>query len=174
MYDAKRSGADLAEQVGRRLGLTVEETAHVRRAASLHDIGKVAIPDAILHAPRKLSPEEWIYMRQHTIIGERIIATAPEMAPVAEIVRSSHERYDGGGYPDELAGEDIPLGARIVAVCDSYEAMTTDRAYRAAMPEWQAREELVRCSGGQFDPRVVEAFLAVVTERSASSQLAAA
>ncbi len=204
MYDAKRSGrpstaervhqvllsvqgehdgelhdhvvevADLAEQVGRRLHLTTEEIAHVRRAAALHDIGKVAIPDAILHAPRKLTPEEWGYMRQHTIIGARIIAAAPELAPVADIVRSSHERYDGAGYPDGVAGGDIPLGARIIAVCDSYEAMTTNRAYRAAMPDWQAREELMRCSGSQFDPRVVEAFLAVVGARPARGVLAAA
>jgi HD-GYP domain-containing protein (c-di-GMP phosphodiesterase class II) len=104
-------------------------------------------------------------MRLHTIIGARIIAAAPEMAPVADIVRSSHERYDGGGYPDGLAGENIPLGARIVAVCDSYEAMTTTRAYRAAVPDWRARAELVRCAGSQFDPRVVDAFLAVVGDR---------
>jgi diguanylate cyclase (GGDEF)-like protein/putative nucleotidyltransferase with HDIG domain len=165
LHDHVVGVADLAEQVGHRLALETAEIAHVRRAAALHDIGKVAIPDAILHAPRKLTPEEWGYMRQHTIIGARIIAAAPEMAPVADIVRSSHERYDGGGYPDGLAGENIPLGARIVAVCDSYEAMTTTRAYRAAVPDWRARAELVRCAGSQFDPRVVEAFLAVVGDR---------
>jgi two-component system, cell cycle response regulator len=153
--------ADLAERVGRELGLDDDVIAHVRRAAALHDVGKVAIPDEILHAPRKLTEDEWVYMRQHTIIGARIIGAAPELLPVAEIVRSSHERYDGGGYPDKLAGEEIPLGSRIVAVCDSWDAMTTTRAYRGAMPVSEALAELERCAGTQFDPRVVAAFRAV-------------
>jgi diguanylate cyclase (GGDEF)-like protein/putative nucleotidyltransferase with HDIG domain len=154
--------AHLAEQVSRALGLDDADVAHVRRAAALHDVGKIAIPDAILHAPRKLTEDEWEYMRQHTLIGARIIGAAPEMQPVAEIVRSSHERWDGGGYPDALAGEDIPLGARIVSVCDSFDAMTTTRAYRAAMPVEEALAELDRCAGTQFDPRVVAAFRAVL------------
>jgi diguanylate cyclase (GGDEF)-like protein/putative nucleotidyltransferase with HDIG domain len=154
----------LAERVARHLELEPDDVAHVRRAAALHDIGKVAIPDAILHAPRKLTPEEWEYMHQHTVIGARIISSAPEMQPVAEIVRSSHERWDGGGYPDGLAGRDIPLGARIVAVCDSFEAMTADRAYRRAMPRENALAEVRRCAGSQFDPRVVAAFEAVMAE----------
>ena len=124
--------ADLVGAVGRELGLDEAELLEVRRAAALHDIGKVAIPDAILHAPRALTEDEWEYMRQHTIIGERIIRAAPELAGVAEIVRSSHERWDGAGYPDRLTGEEIPLGARIVAVCDTYDAIVTDRAYRKA------------------------------------------
>src|SRR3954452_10203235 len=157
--------ADLAERVSRELGLDDADVAHVRRAAALHDVGKVAIPDEILHAPRKLTEDEWEYMRQHTLIGARIIGAAPEMQPVAEIVRSSHERWDGGGYPDALAGEDIPLGARIVAVCDSYDAMTTTRAYRGAMSVADALAELERCVGAQFDPRVVAAFQAVLAER---------
>ena len=154
--------ADLAERVSRELGLGDAETAHVRRAAALHDVGKVAIPDEILHAARKLTDEEWVYMRQHTIIGARIIGAAPELQPVAAMVRSSHERWDGGGYPDKLAGEDIPLGARIVAVCDSYDAMTTTRAYRDAMPVCEALAELERCAGTQFDARVVAAFRTVL------------
>ena len=108
-------------------------------------------------------------MRQHTIIGARIIAAAPELLPVAGIVRSSHERWDGGGYPDRLAGDAIPLGARIVAVCDSYDAMTTDRAYRGAMPVADALAELERCAGTQFDPRVVAAFRAVVAREQATA-----
>ncbi len=159
--------ADLAERVSRELGLDDTAAAHVRRAAALHDVGKVAIPDEILHAPRKLTEDEWVYMRQHTIIGARIIGAAPELLPVAVIVRSSHERYDGAGYPDELAGEEIPLGARIVAVCDSYDAMTTDRAYRDAMPVSEALAELDRCAGTQFDPRVVAAFRAVLADVAA-------
>jgi two-component system cell cycle response regulator len=160
--------ARLAERVGRRLGLEQGDVAHLRRAAALHDIGKVAIPDAILHAPRKLTEDEWEYMRQHTIIGARIIGAAPELLPVAEIVRSSHERWDGGGYPDRLAGGEIPLGARIVSVCDSYDAMTTDRAYRDAMPVSEALAELDRCAGSQFDPRVVAAFRAVLADVAAA------
>jgi two-component system, cell cycle response regulator len=164
--------ARLAERVGRRLGLDDADVAHVRRAAALHDIGKVAIPDAILHAPRALTPEEWEYMRQHTVIGARIIGAAPELLPVADMVRSSHERWDGGGYPDRLAADEIPLGARIVAVCDSFDAMTTDRAYRAAMPDADAIAELERCAGSQFDPRVVAAFRAVL-EADVAAALAA-
>ena len=109
------------------------QLTELRRAATLHDIGKIAIPDTILHAPRPLDPDEWEYMRRHTIIGERIIGAAPELLAVARAVRSSHERYDGAGYPDGLAGEQIPLSARIIAVCDSYDAMTSDRVYRPAM-----------------------------------------
>jgi len=160
--------ARLAEQVARRLGLDDGDIAHLRRAAALHDVGKIAIPDDILHAPRALSPEEWDYMRQHTVIGARIIAAAPELLPVADIVRSSHERWDGDGYPDRLAGDAIPLGARIVAVCDSFDAMTTDRAYRAAMAVDDAIAELERCAGSQFDPQVVSAFRAVLAAEASA------
>jgi diguanylate cyclase (GGDEF)-like protein len=160
--------ADFAELVGRELGLDGEELVDVRRAAQLHDIGKVAIPDAILHAARALTENEWLYMRQHTIIGERIINAAPELKDVARIVRASHERYDGGGYPDGTAGTDIPLGARIVAVCDAYDAMVTARAYRGAMPGEEAVAELERCAGSQFDPAVVAAFVAVLSESTAT------
>jgi len=164
--------ARLAERVGRELGLGAAQLVHVRRAAALHDIGKIAIPDEILRAPRPLTDDEWAYMRQHTIIGERIIRAAPELAEVAGIVRASHERWDGAGYPDGLAAEDIPLGARIVAVCDSWEAMTTNRAYRGAMSESLAVHELRRCAGSQFDARVVAAFLAA--RQAASEELRAA
>ncbi len=154
--------AELAEAVGRELGLEEEELTDVRRAATLHDIGKIAIPDAILQAPRALTEDEWRYMRRHTIIGERIINAAPGLSRVAAMVRSSHERYDGAGYPDNLAGEDIPLGSRIVAVCDAYDAMVTDRTYRPARPAEEALAELVRCAGTQFDTRVVAAFTTVI------------
>jgi two-component system cell cycle response regulator len=154
--------ADLVASVGRGLGLSEDELLEVRRAAALHDIGKVAIPDAILHAPRALTEDEWRYMRQHTIIGERIIAAAPELRGVGKIVRASHERWDGTGYPDRLAGEAIPLGARIVAVCDAYDAMITDRAYRRGRSPQKALEELERCAGHQFDPIVVGAFRAAM------------
>ena len=120
----------------------------------------MAIPDAILDKPAALDAAEWEFIRRHTIIGERIVAAAPALRPVAALVRSSHERWDGGGYPDALAGEEIPLGARIVSVCDAFDAMVADRPYRAGMDADEALIELERCSGSQFDPAVVAAFAA--------------
>jgi len=150
--------ADLAAAVAEELGLARSEVDAVRHAAELHDVGKVAIPDAILSKPEPLDDDEWTFMRNHTLIGERIVAAAPALSEVAALVRSSHERWDGGGYPDGLAGTDIPLGARIVAVCDAFDAMVTFRPYSAARPEREALEELERCSGTQFDPAVLRAF----------------
>jgi two-component system, cell cycle response regulator len=135
------------------------------RAAELHDIGKVAVPDAVLHKPGPLDDAEWDLMRQHSVIGERILGAAPAMRPVARLVRASHERFDGGGYPDGLAGAAIPLGARIIAVCDGYDAMISDRPYRAPMTSERAIEELRRCAGTQFDPDVVAAFAQAVASR---------
>ncbi len=154
--------ARLAVKVGIELGLDPAHLIDLRRAATLHDIGKIAIPDAILDAPRALDAREWEYMRQHTIIGARIISVAPELAEVARIVRSSHEHVDGAGYPDGLAGDEIPLGARIIAACDAYDAMTTTRVYRDALPAHEALAELERCAGSQFDPRVVAALTALL------------
>jgi len=152
------SVSELAVAVARRLGLGPDAVEQVRQAADLHDVGKVAIPDAILGKPGPLNDEEWTFMRRHTIIGERIVAAAPALREVALLVRSSHERHDGGGYPDGLAGAEIPLGSRIVAVCDSFDAMVADRPYREAMSTDAALAELRRCAGSQFDPVVVEAF----------------
>jgi HD-GYP domain-containing protein (c-di-GMP phosphodiesterase class II) len=154
--------ANLAIRVGRRLGLEGEALDEIGRAAELHDIGKVGIPDAILSKAAPLDDTEWAFMRQHAILGERILNAAPALRTVAPMVRSSHERWDGTGYPDGLAGEEIPLGARIVAVCDAYEAMTADRAYRRAQPRQAALDELRAHAGTQFDPAVVEAFVAAV------------
>jgi two-component system cell cycle response regulator len=154
--------AELALAVGRRLGLDSDELFQIARAAELHDVGKVAVPDAILHKPGPLTDVEWSFMRQHTIVGDRILSAAPALEPVAKLVRASHERFDGSGYPDRLAGDDIPLGSRIVAVCDAFHAMTTDRPYRRAMPMSHAIIELRRCAGMQFDPDVVRAFCDVV------------
>jgi HD-GYP domain-containing protein (c-di-GMP phosphodiesterase class II) len=139
--------------------MNAEELDELTRAAELHDVGKVAIPDAILNKPGKLDATEWEFMRQHTILGERILSAAPALRPVALIVRSSHERWDGAGYPDGLAGESIPLAARIVAVCDAFEAITSARCYRKARSLDAARAELHRAAGSQFDPAVVEVFL---------------
>jgi two-component system cell cycle response regulator len=157
--------AELAEAVAMRLGLDAEQVEHVRHAAALHDVGKMAIPDAILDKPAALDDDEWQFIRRHTIIGERIVAAAPALRPVAALVRSSHERWDGAGYPDNLVGQDIPLGARIVSVCDAFDAMVADRPYRAGMDARDALAELERCAGSQFDPGVVAAFAAAWGER---------
>jgi two-component system, cell cycle response regulator len=149
----------LAGLAGHRLGMDVERLDELRRAAELHDIGKAAIPDAILNKPGPLTENEWTFMRRHTYVGERILAAAPALAPVAALVRSSHERWDGEGYPDGLVGEAIPVGARIIAVCDAFDAMTSERPYAEAMSPSDAITELRRGAATQFDPAVVEAFV---------------
>jgi diguanylate cyclase (GGDEF)-like protein len=150
--------AVLAERTALDLGLGETEIEQVVLAAELHDIGKSAIPDAILFKNGPLNADESAFMRRHTVIGERIIAGAPSLTPIARIVRSSHEHFDGTGYPDGLAGDEIPLAARIVFVCDAFEAMTSDRSYRIPVTAGPALAELRACAGSQFDPAVVEAF----------------
>jgi diguanylate cyclase (GGDEF)-like protein len=150
--------AELARRVAIVLELDAVTCESVARAAELHDVGKVAIPDTILRKPGPLDPDEREYMRRHSEIGEAIVRAAPALGPAAALVRASHERWDGRGYPDGLAGEAIPLGARIVAVCDAYSAMRQKRPYGEVLTDAQARAELRRCAGSQFDPRVVEAF----------------
>ncbi len=161
----QRDVAALARAVGRRLGLPAEQLDLIAAAAELHDVGKIAISDAILDKPGPLDPEEWERMRHHTVLGERILAAAPSLRPVAALVRSSHERFDGFGYPDGLAGEEIPIGARVIAVCDAFDAMMADRAYRSGLEETEAIRRLRRAAGTQFDPRVVDAFTDVIAER---------
>jgi two-component system, cell cycle response regulator len=156
------SVADLTSMVGRRLALDTERMDILTRAAELHDIGKVAIPEEILHKPGPLTDGEWAFVRQHTVIGERILAAAPALAPVGRIVRASHERWDGTGYPDRLAGDEIPLEARVVGVCDAFDAMVSDRPYRQGMSVESALAELQSCAGSQFDPAVVRAFVDAV------------
>ena len=153
--------ADLAGRVARELALGAEDIDSIIKAAQLHDIGKIAIPDAILHKPGPLDETEWALMREHTLIGERILAAAPALRKVATLVRSSHERWDCQGYPDGRAGEDIPLGSRIIFVCDAFEAMTADRTYALPMTPDEALSELCQNAGTQFDPRVVGAFCRV-------------
>jgi diguanylate cyclase (GGDEF)-like protein len=150
--------AGLAREVGARLGLAGSDLDELTRAAELHDVGKVAVPASILRKPGPLDDSEWSFVRQHTLVGDRILSAAPALSPLAHVVRASHERYDGAGYPDGLARDDIPLAARVVAVCDAYHAMTSDRPYRGALAHWEALEELRKCSGRQFDPVVVAAF----------------
>jgi diguanylate cyclase (GGDEF)-like protein len=130
-----RDIGELALAVGRELHMGPEGLDEVARAAELHDVGKIAVPDAILDKPGPLDPVEWSFMRRHPLIGERILLAAPALRPVARLVRSSHERWDGGGYPDGLRGDEIPLGARVVAVCDAFDAMTTHRPYREPISE---------------------------------------
>jgi diguanylate cyclase (GGDEF)-like protein len=151
--------AELAAATARELGLGGARVDEIGRAAEFHDIGKIAIPESVLDKPGPLDDDEWALMRQHTVIGERILLAAPALRPVAALVRASHERWDGAGYPDRLAADAIPLGARVVAVCDAYDAMTSDRSYRRAMPAAAAIAELRRNAGTQFDPHVVEAFV---------------
>ncbi len=157
------SVADLVEAVGRRLRVPTEQLETLRQAAELHDIGKVSIPEPILSKPGALTDAEWEIVRRHPLVGERILTAAPALGQVARLVRSTHERFDGTGYPDGLEGHEIPLGARIIAVCDAFDAMTSERPYARAMTTEEARRELLRCAGTQYDPEVVEAFIEVHT-----------
>jgi diguanylate cyclase (GGDEF)-like protein/putative nucleotidyltransferase with HDIG domain len=153
------SVVDMAGRVAEALALDEDEVNKVRTGAVLHDIGKVAIPDEILHKPEALDDREWLLMREHPVIGERILRAIPGLGGVARIVRHEHERWDGSGYPDGLSGESIPIGSRIILACDAYHAMTSDRPYRAAMEHGDAIRELTANAGTQFDPGVVEVLV---------------
>ena len=154
--------AELAGRVCDQLGLDAGASRVIRLGALLHDIGKIGIPEAILRKPGALTDEEMLIMQRHPDIGARILEPVPYFADLVPLVRSSHERWDGRGYPDGLAAEEIPLGSRVIAVCDAYHAMTEDRVYRKAMPVHESIAEIARCSGTQFDPRCVDALLSVV------------
>jgi len=163
-----REVVELALDVSDRLGLGYEQRRNVEFAALLHDVGKITVPNEIIHKPGPLSDEEWEVIRRHTAEGERMLKRiGGVLADVGRIVRSSHEHYDGGGYPDGLAGEEIPIEARIVSCCDAFSAMTTTRAYRQALNTVEAVAELRRCAGTQFDPRVVEALTEAIEEELA-------
>jgi two-component system cell cycle response regulator len=162
--------ADLARAVARHMALPEEQIDEVVRAAELHDVGKIAIPDTILDKPGPLNDQERAFMERHTLLGERILRTAPALASIANLVRSSHERYDGAGYPDGLAADRIPLGARIVFACDAFSAMTSDRPYARRKPVSEAIEEMRRCAGTQFDPQVVAALRASLREPAQRDQ----
>ena len=156
--------ARLAEAIGERMGLPAGERVQLRQAAELHDVGKLGLPEEILRKPGPLDPEEWAFVRRHPLIGERIITAAPALSAAAKLVRSTHERLDGTGYPEGLAGEDIPLGARIIAVCDAFTAMTSPRPYAPQLTVAQALVELRQAAGSQFDPAVVGALSELVVE----------
>ena len=154
----------LAADVGRVLGLRRDELDELERAAQLHDLGKLAVPDEILSKPGPLDEREWAFVRQHTIVGERILRASPALRSVATVVRASHENWDGSGYPDGLTGEDIPLASRIIRACNAFVAMTSERPYREAMSVDEAVNELMRCAGTEFDPTVVRVLVARVRD----------
>jgi diguanylate cyclase (GGDEF)-like protein len=160
--DHLESVVGLAARVGEALAMDAERVGVLRTAALLHDIGKVGIPDEVLHKDGPLDEREWEMMREHPAIGERILRAIPGMGSVARVVRHEHERWDGAGYPDGLVGEAIPLEARIILACDAYHAMTSDRPYRKAMPHHEAVTELTVNAGTQFDPDVVEALVGIL------------
>lgn len=157
--------AELAESLGSELGLTDAELDRLRRATILRDVGKVAIPDPVLGKNDSLDNDEAAFMRSHSVIGARLLTACQTLAPLAEIVRATHERWDGTGYPDRLAGTEIPVISRIIFVCDAYSAMTTGRPYRCAVPVETALAEIKSAAGTQFDPDVVAAFERVQRRR---------
>jgi diguanylate cyclase (GGDEF)-like protein len=152
--------------VADQLELDESERSELADVALLHDVGKIGIPDSILNKPGKLDEQEWEAMRQHPQIGEEIVSKVPGFEEVAKAIRHEHERWDGGGYPDGIAGEEIPLASRIVLVCDAYHAMMSDRPYRKALGLEIARDELLSNAGSQFDPRVVNALLSAIDNRT--------
>ena len=154
----------ISEGIGRMLGLSEQSLDDTILAARLHDLGKLGVPLSIINKPGPLDGGEWKLMHRHTIIGEQILLAVPELRGVAHLVRHSHERWDGGGYPDGLAGEDIPLGSRIVFCADAYHAIRSDRSYRKGRSAAEALAEIRSCGGTQFDPAVVEALEAVAAE----------
>ena len=151
----------ISEEIGHRLGLVDAELDDVLTAARLHDLGKIAVPTRILDKPGRLDSSEWDVLRRHTVLGAMLLRSVPEMASVADLVRHSHERWDGGGYPDGLSGEEIPIGSRIIFCADAFHAIRSDRPYRRGATAEHALAEIRACAGTQFDPRVVEALEAV-------------
>jgi putative nucleotidyltransferase with HDIG domain len=161
--DHTKDVVELTLLVADRLGVDHETRRGAEFGALLHDVGKIHIPNEIINKPGPLDDAEWAIMKTHTVEGQRMLERiGGVLARVGVVVRASHERWDGGGYPDGLAGEAIPLAARIVSACDAYNAMTTDRSYRRALPVADAVAELERCAGSQFDPAVVAALVEVV------------
>lgn len=156
---------EFTAEIALALGIVEPELTEIRRGALLHDIGKIGIPDAILRKPAKLTTEEWEVMHEHPQLGYQMLAGIRFLEKPREIVLSHQEKYDGTGYPRRLSADQIPLGARIFAVADTFDAMTSTRPYRTGLPYEVARQEIIDWSGRQFDPRVVEAFLLIGAER---------
>ncbi|HET9545980.1 MAG TPA: HD-GYP domain-containing protein [Gaiellaceae bacterium] len=169
-HDHTQEVVGLTLDVGRALGLDDTELDVLELGALFHDIGKIRVPEAILNKPGPLDDEEWGVMRRHTVAGESILAPITSLRAVLPIVRSSHERWDGRGYPDGLAGRQIPLGARIVSVCDAYRAMIERRSYREPMTQREALGELRDNAGTQFDPECVRALMSVLVTRGSDEE----
>jgi len=171
-----RAVARLSGLVGREMSLPAHEMRTLLFGALLHDVGKIAVPNEIINKPGPLTAEEWLVIKAHTIEGQRMLdRVGGLLSEVGRIVRSSHERWDGSGYPDGLAGHEIPLGSTIVSCCDAFSAMTTDRSYRAAMSVDEALTELRTESGSQFNPAVVDVLTRIIersTPRDSHSQVA--
>jgi len=148
-------------EIGKVLGLERRNLEVLARGTLLHDIGKIGVPDSILWKPGKLTDEEWVEMRKHVEYGFKMLKSIHFLKDAALIVQHHHERYDGSGYPDRMSGDNIIIGARIFAIADTYDAMTTDRPYRKALTDRDAREEIKRCNGTQFDPKITEAFFQI-------------
>ena len=154
-----------AVAIGEKLEMAGDELHDLKHAASLHDIGKIAISRRILNKLGRLTEEELNIMRRHASIAIRILERAEGLQGALPMIRYHHERFDGNGYPDGLAGEEIPLGARVIAVAETYDILTSDVPWRDALPHKEARGEIERCTGTQFDPRVVKAFFSLIDER---------
>ncbi|MCL5736789.1 MAG: diguanylate cyclase [Actinobacteria bacterium] len=154
--------SELSAAIARRMDLPGSDIDRISVGALLHDVGKIGVPDAILTKKGNLSPEEWTSIRQHPVLGKQIIEQAPELTDVMPLVLHHQEHFDGSGYPHHLRGEDIPLGARIIAAADAYHAIRSNRPYRSGRTHEEATQELVRCAGKQFDPGIVRALLAVL------------
>jgi len=163
-YGHSKNVADIACKIGIEIGMSAKELADLRNVSLLHDIGKLGVPDAILTKPGKLTREECEIVKRHSADGERIVSYVKDLSPLVHMIRHHHEWYDGSGYPDGLKGEAIPLGARIITIADAYDTMTGRRPYREPVSPSEALEELVRCSGTQFDPNLVEAFVGLSRE----------
>ncbi len=172
-YRHSQMVAEYAEMLARKLGLSLDEVDTIVSAARVHDLGKIGVPDAILQKPGKLSPDEFEIMKQHVTIGAEIVSRLPQYRKAREYILYHQEHWDGSGYPFGKRGEEIPLGARIIAVADAYQAMTSDRVYRKALPHEVAVKVLREGAGKQWDPRLVELFIEALQERRAQEGLAA-
>ena len=161
-----------SEALGEKLGLSAEELGNLRAAALLHDLGKIGTPEEILGKPAPLESEEWKQIENHAGLGSRVLKRVQQMASIVPGVKHHHERFDGKGYPSGLAGADIPLLARIIAIADAYDAMTSSRPYRKAMSSDEALEEIRRSAGTQFDPELVELFIQAIRQNKAEERAA--
>ena len=162
--------AALALQVALALGWPTSEAQMLALAGQLYDIGKVAIPETILQKPGTLTAQEWDVMRTHPMVGADVVSHIPALRPLAPIIRAHHERWDGQGYPDQLAGEVIPVGARILAAVDAYLTMIVDRPYQQASAPAAAVAELCRCAGSQFDPQVVDVLVGLLRQQEGGGE----